>query len=334
MTLSRQPTFAKNGKDGAPGNRHAKTCEEICLSDLEPKTMVWTYCGIRNVELDAAHAPLELGSGFCLAKPNDVLLSARHRYFMSEEAYKEAEAVSAYLIYKNEHPAIQDEGWDESLEVFQDGLMALQILKPVRTLGFVFQGSGKSGVASLSPGPTHHRPPTDGGQWASMRHFDGRLLGEVSDLIPKIRRVMQGTNAEHRNSIVLLQLGLEHSHPLIAGLLCIMGMEARFDSCDRHDFKKTLCACLGASTLAFPDWNSPNFPQPKYTVEELAIPMYMLRSKLAHGADLRKASVDKSTPVDLTKKVDLIPELEPRANAYLLSEAAVYLLCQVLQKCV
>jgi len=72
-------------------------------------------------------------------------------------------------------------------------------------------------------------------------------------------------------------------------------------------------------------------PQPKYTVEELAIPIYMLRSKLAHGADLRKASFDKSTPVDLVKKVELIPELEPRAHAYLLAEAACYLHCQVLQ---
>ncbi len=58
----------------------------------------------------------------------------------------------------------------------------------------------------------------------------------------------------------------------------------------------------------------------------------MLRNKLAHGADLRKANIDKSTPVDLVKKVELIPELESRAHAYLLSEAAVYLLCQVLQK--
>jgi len=73
-------------------------------------------------------------------------------------------------------------------------------------------------------------------------------------------------------------------------------------------------------------------PQPKYTVGELAIPIYMLRNKLAHGADLRKASLDKTTPVDLVKKVELIPALEPRAHAYLLAEAASYLHCKVLQK--
>ncbi len=302
-------------------------------SDSEPKTTVWTYGGIRNVVLDDAHDVLELGSGFSLTKPNDVLLSARHRHFMNEEEYKHSETVSAYLLYKSQQSAIRDEGRDESLEVFQHGLMAFQILKPVQTLGFIFQGSGKSGSA-LNSERAVHRPPTDAGQWARMRRFDGQLLGKVSDLIPKICRVMQGTNAEHKNSIILLQLGLEQSHPLIAGLLCIMGMEARFDSANRSDFEKKLCACLGTSTLVFPDWNSPNFPQPKYTVGELAIQIYMLRNKLAHGADLRKASVDKSTPVDLAKRVDLIPELEPRSNAYLLSEAAVYLLCQVLQKCV
>jgi len=151
-------------------------------------------------------------------------------------------------------------------------------------------------------------------------------------MIAKVQTVMKSTNAERKNSIILLQLALEHMHPLIAGLLSVMGMEAMFDSSNRTDFRDKLCDCLGASTLAFPDWNSPTMPQPKYTVEELAIPLYMLRNKLAHGADLHKASVDKTTPVDLVKKVDLIPELEPRAHAYLLSEVACYLHCQVLER--
>lgn len=300
------------------------------LDDLRPKTTVLTYGGIRNVIIDP-HDSLELKSGFSLIKPNDVLLSARHRDFMTGEEYKEAESVGTYLVYKSQQSAIRDEGRDESIEMFQHGLMAFQILKPVQTLGFIFQGSGKSGSA-LSPETTVRRPPTDGGKWARMRSFDSYFLAQLHDLIPMVCHVMQGTNAEHKNSFILLQLGLEQSHPLIAGLLCIMGMEARFDSSNRNDFEKKLCESLGQSTLVFPDWNSPSFPQPKYTVQELAIPIYMLRNKLAHGADLRKASVDKSTPVDLVKKVDLIPELEPMANAYLLSEAAVYLLCQVLQK--
>jgi hypothetical protein len=37
----------------------------------------------------------------------------------------------------------------------------------------------------------------------------------------------------------------------------------------------------------------------------------MLRNELAHGVDLRKAASDKNTPVDLVKKVQLIPNQWP-----------------------
>src|SRR5947209_3589011 len=141
------------------------------LNDSAPKMTLWTYGGVRNVVLDDAHDCLDLGSGFSLIKPNSDLLSARHRYFMSEEEYKDAETVRPYLLYKSQQSAYQAEMWDESLEAFQHGVVALQILKPVRTLGFVFQGSVRSGT-TLSPGPTNHRPPTDAGQWARMRPFD------------------------------------------------------------------------------------------------------------------------------------------------------------------
>ena len=112
----------------------------------------------------------------------------------------------------------------------------------------------------------------------------------------------------------------------------MIGMEAIFDSGDRHDFKKKLCECIGRTTSAFPDWLSPIYPPPKETVEEIAIPLYTLRSKLAHGADLRKAMLDPRFPVDLVKEVSLISEMGTRSNAEHLAEAACYLLCQVLQK--
>jgi hypothetical protein len=150
-----------------------------------------------------------------------------------------------------------------------------------------------------------------------------------------IRRVTAAFNSgsvPKKNAVTLLQLSLEHFHPFISGLLAVMGMEALFDSDNRNDFKKKLCDCLGAATLAFPDWNMPRCPAPQYTVEELAVPLYMLRNKLAHGADLRSASLDKSTPVDLITKVQLTPDSEPEAYALLLSEGAVYLLAQVLRK--
>jgi hypothetical protein len=64
---------------------------------------------------------------------------------------------------------------------------------------------------------------------------------------------MDGDDAEPKNAIVLLQLGLEQFHPYVAGLLCwVMGLEALFDSSGREDFGRKLCDCLGPNTLAFP----------------------------------------------------------------------------------
>lgn len=111
-----------------------------------------------------------------------------------------------------------------------------------------------------------------------------------------------------------------------------MGLEALFDSKNRKDFKEKLCQSLGNSTQVFPDWNSPSVPPPKYTVGEIALHLYTLRSKIAHGVDLRRAAQDKNVPIDLTRKVELIEQLEPRSYAVLFSEAAVYLVCLVLQK--
>ena len=152
-------------------------------------------------------------------------------------------------------------------------------------------------------------------------------------MIKRVAAVMKGVNVERKNAIIFLQLGLEINgyHQLVAGLLWVTGMEAIFDSEGRNDFKTKLCDCLGPTTLVFPDWGRPTAP-PASKVEDLAIPIYMLRNKLAHGADLRTAAGDKTTPVDLTKKVTLVDFLEPRSHALLLSEAACYLLCQVLQK--
>ena len=251
---------------------------------------------------------------------------------MNSREFDEAARASRYLVRKSPLPALglgSPDDKEKSLEVFQNGLIAFQIIKPVQTLGFIFQGLELDGPA-FNLETTYHRQPMDAGEWARMRAFDEEFFHKVPDMIRRVRQVMEGSSAEKKNAIIFLQLALEHMHPLIAGLLCVMGMEAIFDSENRNDFKNKLCNCLGPRTLAFPDWNSPT-PAPTYTVDEVAIPVYMLRNKLAHGVDLRKAALDKTTPVDLTKMVTLVNFSGPRAHANLLSEAACYLLCQVLQ---
>lgn len=143
---------------------------------------------------------------------------------------------------------------------------------------------------------------------------------------------MKGPDMAKRNAVHLLLLALEQPHPYIACLLAVIGIDAILQSNGRRDFEVKLSEFLGASTLAFPDWNSPNFPPLKYTVKELAVHLYTLRSKIAHGVSLLSAAQDKTSPVDLSKLKEYIPEGEPVHYATLLSESSIYLLAQVLKK--
>ena len=63
------------------------------------------------------------------------------------------------------------------------------------------------------------------------------------------------------------------------------GLEAIFNSQNRNEFRGSLSKCLGESAHIFADWNSAaGLSPPSYTVDDNAIPLYMLRSKIAHGA--------------------------------------------------
>src|SRR5207247_2474358 len=155
---------------------------------------------------------------------------------------------------------------------------------PVRTLGVIFQGS-KFGPDQLNLETTYHRAPMVPGEWALRHSFDSSLIFQLPNLIPKIQNVMRGSAAEPKNAIHLLQMALEHNNPLIAGLLGVMGLEAIFNSGNRGDFHTKLCACLGHSAPAFPNWVSPAAP---YTVDDIAIHSYTFRSKISHGVDVRQ----------------------------------------------
>jgi hypothetical protein len=167
-----------------------------------------------------------------------------------------------------------------------------------------------------------------------MRTFDAPLLTQVPDMISRVGRVMEGSDSRKKNALYFFQLALEHFHPYVAALLAVAGMEAIFDSSDRNNFKQKLCDCVGSSALAFPDWNSPRTAPPQFTAEGLAIHLYTLRSKIAHGVNLREAANDKSAPVDLLELVDLIPDFEKPTYAMLLCESSIYLLAEVLKKVV
>ena len=67
---------------------------------------------------------------------------------------------------------------------------------------------------------------------------------------------------------------------------------------------------------------------------QIAVELYTLRSKIAHGVGLRKAAQDSKAPVDLLKKIHLTHASGDTAYCVVLSEAAIYLLCEVIRKIV
>ncbi len=265
---------------------------------------------------------IALGDGLSLVRPDDQLLSQRWDWAQGKGEMDEEATASRYLVCEYEQ-YIPGEDCFQRLERganrFYTGVMAFQVIKPIRTLGFVYRHQG-----------IERRPPMQPGRWAMTNEFSAAMLAQVPAMIERIQPVMDGSNVEQKNALTLLQLGLEHFHPYIAGLLWVTGLEAIFDSGGREEFKKKLCDCLGPQALAFPNWHS-NTDAPAFTVEELSIDLYTLRNKLAHGADLLSAVNDKKFPVDFGKPVGTTQFGETVNYALLLSEAACYLLCQVLQ---
>jgi hypothetical protein len=295
------------------------------------------YTGLRYVAAEGADE-LPLANGLSLVKPNDSLLSGNSPWAMSEGDIADSKTASRFLVCHYELPLIgeaEQPDLDKGLDRLRSALMAFQIIKPIQTLGFLYHGRSQDSYSfdgsEFLLNRIGHRPKMEPGPWARQHQFTSDMLGKVPLLIGRLQLVMQGHNAERKNAVILLQLGLENFHPYIAGLLWVMGLEAIFDSQNRNEFEDKLCACLGPDTLAFPQWDASTIA-PTYTVKEVALHLYMLRNKLAHGVDLRKASIDKTTPVDLLAKHALLPTSEPTAYSLLLSEAACYLLCQVLEK--
>jgi len=277
------------------------------------------YTGLQYLSLNGQDE-IPLSEDLALVRPNERLLAGRWSYAMSEREFEDEASASRFLVCTYPSWVSDGNAYERGMRRFYSGLMAFQIIKPVQTSGFVY-----------SRQRIERRGPMDAGPWARMRRFDDELLLQAPPMIDRLQRVADGDDAERKNAVTLLQLGLETYHPYITGLLWVMGLEAIFNSPNREAFQRRLCDCLGPATLAFPDWNR-SIETPKYTVEDVAIHLYTLRSKLAHGVDLRKAVNDEKYPVDLLAQATLTEFLEPTMYAYILCEAACFLLCQVLQK--
>src|SRR5438105_1685151 len=107
------------------------------------------FSGLRGIEAGEA-AEVPLGGGLSLVKTNNYLLSARDKLDMTAREWEESANVSRYLVYKHEtlsSPSkIYEETYEEVKDKFFSGLMALQVLKPIRTLGIIFYGQFYDGA--------------------------------------------------------------------------------------------------------------------------------------------------------------------------------------------
>ena len=278
------------------------------------------YTALRDIAPDGDDEIILSRDDLSLIRPTEILLAGRSAHAMGQHDFKAQATATRYLVYKYPASARNSslEAKQRGLERFYSGLMALQVIKPIQTFGYIYSQNSIESRPRMEPGP-----------WALTKHYDAEMLSRVPEMIERVQRVTDGQKVDRKNALILLQLGLEYFHPLIAGLFWVMGMEAIFNSGDRKDFKRKLRLCLGEHTLAFPKWSTPG---PAFTVGEIATDLYMLRNKLVHGKDLREASHDRSTPVNLTKQMQPDGFSQPTATAAVLSEAACYLLCQVLQK--
>ncbi len=166
------------------------------------------FSGLRDIEAGAA-AEVSVRGEFSLVKPNDWLLSAMDKHDMTGREREESASVSRYLVYKHEPtpspPKTYEETYEEIKSSFSCGLTALQVLKPIRTLGIVFHGQfyndAPDAPAVFSLRRIERRPPMEPGPWASRKAFNQELLKRVPATIESVQQIMKGPNAERRNAL-------------------------------------------------------------------------------------------------------------------------------------
>jgi hypothetical protein len=299
---------------------------------------IWIACPLKGIDI-AKVAEIPLGDGFSLMRTEDRLskVSDELGLLMSPVEAEKVRNANWFLVLRIAQSPTEAVDIERSVELLQDALMTFQIVKPIETYGLIFHGTESNHNEIRWNGLTDRRWPMAAGTWAQLRHLDEALMKEVHDMWSRTRETMKGAEISKRNAVHLLQMALEHPHPYIACLLSVTGIEAILDSRDRWDFEAKLCALLGPSTLAFPDWNSPLFSKLRYTIRDIAVHLYTLRSKIAHGVDLTKATQDRNSPVDLREYKEYISwdgleKGESVRYATLLGESSVYILCQVLQE--
>lgn len=305
--------------------------------------IIWAATLLKAVTLVDTEVPV--GGGLRLMKPCDRSRAAigSFDYCLSKAQRNDLENADCFLVLQISKAMTGGVDVSNGTELLQNALMAFQIIKPIETYGLVFAGTEYAdGALSWHHMDDRRWCMDGGGRWAKLSTFDTgnpTLIDRARLMIPRVQSAMSGREIGKRNAVHLLQLSLEHPHPLVACLLAVTGIEAVLSVNGKKDFERELCNVLGAETRVFPDWNSPDFAQPTCTVKDLALDLHTLRSKIAHGRDLREAADDKKFPTDLLEYKEYMPlpaSYDPSVTtvqyAKMLGEVSIYLLGQVLEK--
>jgi hypothetical protein len=303
----------------------------LVIADANEPWTLWTFTGIRGVSLPSS-VEFPLAQGLSISPTCDFVLEGSENLGLSRLQKRDMENVGHYLLYRSPCAFRDPVSEAAAKRRFFNALMAIEIVKPSPTLGPVIQQFEVPGQPQPALGQTELRSPVNPGQWPSMQCLDGPLLREAADLVPKIDSIMTGGDVRRKNAVHLFQLALEHHHPAIACLLAVASMEACLDVWGAKEFEREVCDLLGKDSRVFPDWNSVEFPQPPYTVAELAYHLHRLRSTVVHGADLRVADGKGGQKIDFLQLRSFVDERYKPTYIHLLCEASTCLACQVLQK--
>ncbi len=81
-----------------------------------------------------------LGTSLSLLSANPLLLFALSALDLNSQQHAEMKSCAWFLVHRSLQSATRDAARDKSIESLQDGLMAFQVVKPIETYGFIFQG--------------------------------------------------------------------------------------------------------------------------------------------------------------------------------------------------
>jgi hypothetical protein len=299
--------------------------------DTNANLTLWTFTGVHGVSLPCGEE-FQLAKGLRISTASPLILSRWSRLDLNIRQKHEMENVGHYLVYECECLQRSTVAEENARDRLLNALMAIQIIKPSATLGYVLQLFTSSSGGHSFFGPAEVRAPMDPRQWPALRYLDRPLLEQAVRMVARLDSVMAGQDSRKKNAVYLLQLALEHPHPAITCLLAVSSMEACLGTWTAKDFVKVLCELLGTSSFAFPDWNSPRFVQPHYTVGELAFDLHRLRSTIAHGNDFRLAVGRDRRSIDFQQLRDFIDERQKPTYIQLLCESSICLACKVLQQ--